>query len=72
MYTLIFKVDNEDIVLIDEPEISIHVSWQRKFIDDLEKTLHDKKDTRVIIATHSVQIVDDNWDSVIDMGAVEK
>lgn len=72
LYTLIFKVDNEDIVLIDEPEISIHVSWQRKFIDDLEKTLHDKKDTRVIIATHSVQIVDDNWDSVIDMGAVEK
>lgn len=71
LYRLIFDTNDGAIVLIDEPEISLHVSWQREYIDDLCQMIYDKKNIRVVIATHSVQIVNDNWDDVLDLGEVE-
>lgn len=39
------------IYLIDEPEISLHISWQQDYVDELLKLA--KKNTQFIIATHS-------------------
>lgn len=34
-YDLIFGTQKDDLLLIDEPEISLHITWQKKFMDDL-------------------------------------
>lgn len=39
LYDLIFKGEKETVILIDEPEISLNVSWQRDFLDDMKKLL---------------------------------
>lgn len=45
------------MVLIDEPEISLHVKWQREFLRDMLAVANLSR-VRFIIATHSPQIVD--------------
>ncbi|MBA3926399.1 AAA family ATPase [Listeria rustica] len=72
LYSLIFEVSNGDVILIDEPEISIHVSWQRDYIEDLNKILNGRDNVKVIIATHSAQIVNNYWEDVLDLGAIDK
>ncbi len=47
------------IVIIDEPEISLHIKWQEMFITTLESI---KKDAQLILATHSPDIIGDNSD----------
>ena len=34
-YDLLFRVRSNTIVLIDEPELSLHVAWQKRFLPDL-------------------------------------
>ncbi|KQU03881.1 hypothetical protein ASG56_10575 [Rhodococcus sp. Leaf7] len=55
-YDLIFNVKKDSIVLIDEPEISLHVNWQKQFLEDLNK-IAKLGGVQFIIATHSPQIV---------------
>ena len=52
IYELLFSVEEGSIILIDEPELSLHVSWQITFIEDLERILKLRR-LKVIIATHS-------------------
>lgn len=49
------------IILIDEPEISLHIKWQKDLIKDLQK-LSEGSQTQLIIATHSPSIVASNLD----------
>lgn len=55
-YELIFKTENNSIILIDEPEISLHILWQRKYIDNLME-IAKANDLSIIVATHSPDIV---------------
>lgn len=66
VYELLFKVEDGTIILIDEPELSFHVTWQRKFIEDLQK-IQTLKELQVVIATHSPQIINDKWDLVQEL-----
>lgn len=68
-FKLIFLTDRDSIILIDEPEISLHVEWQNAFIQDL-KGIIEKNNFRVIIATHSPDIIDDNWALTNDLSGV--
>ncbi|WP_149275821.1 AAA family ATPase [Pareuzebyella sediminis] len=65
-YNLLFKCEKNSLILIDEPEISLHIGWQNKFIDDLNRikviTPFD-----AIIATHSPDIINDNWDLTVQL-----
>ena len=63
IYELLFKVASGSLILIDEPELSLHVAWQKKFISDIQKIQRLKKMT-FVIATHSPQIIDDKWNLV--------
>ncbi|MDR2600419.1 MAG: AAA family ATPase [Oscillospiraceae bacterium] len=66
-YNLIFEAEHDSMLLIDEPEISLHILWQKKFMDDLLKVVNYKK-IHTIVATHSPQIISNHWDSQIDLG----
>lgn len=66
-YDLIFNTKSELLLLIDEPEISLHISWQKKFMDDLLKVAEDNN-IQIIVATHSPQIINNHWDIQIDLG----
>ena len=63
LYELIFNVKANILVLIDEPEISLHITWQKEFLNDLLKIIKIQN-IQVIIATHSPSIIDDRWDLV--------
>lgn len=66
-YDLIFGVEKDLLLLIDEPEISLHIAWQKKFIEDLQKIV-EMKSLKVIVATHSPQIINNHWDIQVDLG----
>lgn len=55
LYTLIFGVPDDSLLLIDEPELSLHVAWQLQFINDVQRVAKDKN-VQIIIATHSAAI----------------
>jgi predicted ATP-binding protein involved in virulence len=66
LYELLFKVKAGTLVLIDEPELSLHVVWQKQFLDDLFQIIELKK-INIVIATHSPQIINNHWDLTIDL-----
>ena len=68
IYELLFKVKEDAIILVDEPELSLHVSWQKRFISDLQK-IQELKNMKVLIATHSPQIINDRWELVQELSA---
>lgn len=66
LYELLFKVKEGTLVLIDEPELSLHVVWQKQFLDDLLKIINLQK-INIIVATHSPQIINNHWDLTVDL-----
>ncbi len=65
-YELIFASSGIDLFLIDEPEISLHVEWQRAFISDIEKVQALTKAT-FLIATHSPQVINNRRDLAVPL-----
>lgn len=55
LFKLIFETPSESLVLIDEPEISLHVVWQLEFMSDLRR-IQSANPFQSVIATHSPQI----------------
>ena len=66
LYELIFKTRPSILVLIDEPEISLHITWQKEFLDDLLRII-EIQNFQVLIATHSPSIINDRWDLVYNL-----
>ncbi|WP_071606409.1 AAA family ATPase [Luteipulveratus halotolerans] len=66
MYDLIFRTPPNATVLIDEPEISLHVAWQTVFISDITR-IAELSNIRFIVATHSPQIIDKWWDRTVEL-----
>lgn len=65
-YQLLFHVQPNSLILIDEPELSLHVTWQRNFLNDIQRITELRK-FDVLIATHSPQIVDDKGDWMVGL-----
>lgn len=55
---LILYLESKEIVqvffVVDEPEISLHLSWQKTFV---EKALNINKNIQLIFATHSPELI---------------
>jgi len=66
LYELLFKTTPNTLILIDEPEISLHVIWQKAFIDDLKRIAELKK-IRFLVSTHSPQIINNYWGLTRDL-----
>jgi predicted ATP-binding protein involved in virulence len=66
LYEMLFKVKENDLVLIDEPEISLHIIWQEKLLSDLVKII-ELNPFDVLIATHAPEIINDRWDLTVGL-----
>lgn len=69
-YFLLFKAERNSLILIDEPEVSLHISWQAAFIEDL-RDITKLNDLDVVIATHSPDIIGNNWDLKVELKGLE-
>ena len=69
-YDLLFNVPSNTIVLIDEPELSLHVAWQKRFLPDLLEVV-EISGFDALIATHSPYIVGDSYDLMVSLGDVD-
>ena len=67
---LLLNVKQGALVLIDEPEISLHVAWQLDFIPDVIQ-IAKLVGFRFIVATHSPQIINGMWKEAIQLGPTE-
>lgn len=66
-YDLLFRVRSNTIVLIDEPELSLHVAWQKRFLPDLLKIV-ELSNFDALVATHSPYVVGDRDDLMVGLG----
>jgi len=66
LYELLFKVEPNSLVLIDEPELSLHVGWQAQFLKDLQEIIK-LADLDILMATHSPDIIQDRWDLTVEL-----
>ena len=71
LYELLFKVQPNSLVLIDEPELSLHVGWQAQFLKDLQE-ITKLADLDVLMATHSPDIIQDRWDLTVELKGLKK
>jgi predicted ATPase len=64
------ELKSNSVIFIDEPEISLHPSWQMKYIDLLKSFLLGYSGCHIIIATHSHLLLSDlncEWSSVLTL-----
>lgn len=54
---------SKSILLLDEPELSLNVKWQRKFLDAMLK-LDPDGDVQIVIASHSIEMISDYMPAV--------
>lgn len=66
LHDFIFNLSDGSLLMIDEPEISLHVAWQREFMNDIIR-IAKQKNLRVLIATHSPQIIGGRWKDCYDL-----
>ncbi|MFD0335244.1 AAA family ATPase [Streptomyces erythrogriseus] len=55
-HKLLFESSRGTLVMIDEPELSLHVLWQSTFIDDLVE-ISEVSGTYFMLATHSPALI---------------
>lgn len=67
LYDLLFRVRPNTVVLVDEPELSLHVAWQKKFLPDLIDIVK-LSGFDAVVATHSPFIVGDRDDLMVGLG----
>ena len=63
---MLFEAPSKAIVLVDEPEMSFHLSWQGDYLKSLRQIVA-LKNVQCIIATHSPIIFDSEYSLAIDL-----
>lgn len=66
LYELLFRAPRAELILVDEPEISLHVAWQSRFLSDLIEILK-LTGSYAIVATHSPVIIGERWDLAVEL-----
>ena len=62
MLTVLLQRKEESILIMDEPEISMHIDWQRELLNNLQKL---NPNCQIILATHSPGVVIDGWEQLV-------
>ncbi len=69
-YDLLFNVKQGSLVLIDEPEISLHIAWQQEFLNDIAR-IAQTVSLRFMVATHSPQTIHKWWKRAVELVPME-
>lgn len=56
-YELLFETEPHSVVLLDEPESSLHVDWQKELLKAIISCC-ENNDIQIIVATHSPDVVE--------------
>ena len=71
LFELIFKGQSGDVVMIDEPELSLHPAWLNEYIAVLRRIqsfkLDEKRRLQIVLATHSPMIIGERWNETLDL-----
>ena len=62
MLTVLLQRKEESILIMDEPEISMHLDWQRSLLNNI-KALNPN--CQIILATHSPGVIMDGWQQLV-------
>lgn len=68
LHELLFEVSEGSLILIDEPELSLHVTWQLDFLSDIQEIAR-LASLDIVVATHSPYIVGDRAELMVRLGA---
>lgn len=60
--TLLLQRQAESILIMDEPEISMHLDWQRSLLQNIKRM---NPNCQVILATHSPGLIMDGWEQLV-------
>lgn len=60
--TLLLQREEESILILDEPEISMHLDWQRDLLLNIRKM---NPNSQIILATHSPGVIMDGWEQLV-------
>jgi len=63
----VMKSESGDVILIDEPELSLHIDWQRRFIENVGAL-----GKKLVIATHSPDIIYNHTEKVVEVPPSKK
>lgn len=55
---------NQSIFIVDEPELSLHLNWQRKFVDSIVAI---NKNVQLIFATHAPEMIGKHRDKAVKL-----
>ena len=63
---LVFGLEttNQSIFIVDEPELSLHLKWQRQFVDAI---MEINNNVQLIFATHAPEIVGRNRSKAVKL-----
>lgn len=66
LYLLLFKIPENSLILIDEPEISLHIDWQMDFLNDLTDIVR-LRNFDILLSTHSPSIINGHSELTISL-----
>jgi ABC-type cobalamin/Fe3+-siderophores transport system ATPase subunit len=53
LFGIVAEAENDSLIIIDEPELSLHPAWQTQYLDLLQNVLSPLTGCHILIATHS-------------------
>ena len=66
LYQLLLKTPENSLILLDEPETSLHIAWQLEFIEDMQDIIR-LRNFDILLATHSSAIINGNWGITVSL-----
>ena len=66
LYNLLFHAEPGSVAIIDEPEISLHITWQQR-LGSIFSDICRVRGVQIIAATHSPQVIHDLWDDAREL-----
>lgn len=67
----LIAVDRPSIMMIDEPEISLNIKWQRRLLSSLLECIGDSP-VQYIFATHSIELLAQHRDRIVKLDNLRK
>ena len=66
LYDLLFETKENSLIMIDEPELSLHVAWQEELLKDFGD-MAGLSNFHVLLATHSPEVISGSWNLTVEL-----